>query len=211
MKKLVMVGGGGHCKSVLDVAQRLNIYSEIVITDPELPMGTKILDCNVVGDDQIISQLKKDGFTDAFISVGSIDDTVLRKRLAEMVNSQGFSLATIIDPSAVVSKYVQIGEGTFVGKNAVINADVKIGSNCIINTGCILEHECVVGDFTHISVGSILCGSVRIGNESFVGAGSTIIQGVGIGSRVIIGAGSLVLSNVGDGSKAYGVIKCKTG
>ena len=206
MKKLIMVGGGGHCKSVLDAALRLNIYSEIVITDPILPNDMKILGCNIVGPDEVIPQLKSEGFTDAFVSVGSIEDTNVREHLAEMLVAQGFSLATIIDPSATVSEYTQIGEGTFVGKNAVINADVKIGKHCIINSGSVVEHDCFVGDFSHISVGSILCGNVRIGSGSFIGAGSKIIQGIDIGSHVIIGAGSVVLTNVNDKNKVFGVV-----
>ena len=206
MKKLVLVGGGGHCKSVLDAALRSRIYSEIVITDPMLPVGTRILDCRVVGNDDIIPQLKNNGFTDAFITVGSIKDTGLREQLAKVTVDRGFRIPVIIDPSASVSEYALIGEGTFVGKNAVINADAQIGTQCIINTGCIIEHECSVGDFTHISVGAILCGNVQIGVGSFIGAGSTVIQGIKIGKKAIIGAGSTVLSNVGDNMKVYGAV-----
>ena len=207
MRKLVLIGGGGHCKSVIDAVLRAKIYSEVVITDPVILEGTTILTCKVVGNDDKLPELINDGFTDAFITVGSIESAELRKKLFMKSFVLGFNFPVIADPSAVISKNSVIGKGTFIGKNAVINADVKIGANCIINTGCIIEHECVIGDFTHISVGSILCGNVEIGNENFIGAGSTVIQGLKIGNKNIIGANSVVLSNMEDNMKVYGIIK----
>lgn len=206
MRKLVLVGGGGHCKSVLDSAYKMNVFSEIVITDPQLPIGSKILDSVVVGNDEIMAELKKNGFTDAFVSVGSITDLSIRRKLTSMITNCGFNLPSIIDPSAIVSEYVTIGKGTFVGKSVVINADARVGNHCIINTGCVLEHESTVNDFTHISVGTILCGNVRVGSCSFIGAGSTIAHGVSIGNNTTIGAGSVVLTDITDSMKVYGVV-----
>ena len=62
MSKLVLIGGGGHCKSVLDSALAMNKYTEIVITDPEIKPGTEVLGCTVVGSDDILSELRRQGF-----------------------------------------------------------------------------------------------------------------------------------------------------
>lgn len=207
MKKIVLIGGGGHCKSVLDALLRTNDYSRIVITDPDIKVGTKVFGCQVVGNDNELERLILDGFKYAFITVGSIIDTSLRKKLADKIEKIGFKIPIIIDPAATVSEYAKIGKGTFVGKNTVINADSEIGKNCIINTGSIIEHECYVSDFVHVSVGSILCGNVHIGKESFIGAGATVIQGVKIGSNTIVGANSTVLKDVGDNTTVYGIVK----
>lgn len=207
MNKIVLIGGGGHCKSVLDAILRAGIYSKIVITDPVLTAGEKILNCEVVGDDSVLPDLYQDGFINAFISVGSITDVKIRKRLVELADRIGFFLPNIIDPSATVSEHAKLGRGVFVGKQSVINADVVIGSHCIINTGCIIEHECQIDEFTHVSVGSILCGNCVVGAESFVGAGSTVIQGVKIGKKTIIGAGSLVLNDIAENMQVHGIVK----
>lgn len=206
MEKLVLIGGGGHCKSVLDSAIRSKKYKEIVITDPSLPAGTSILGCSVVGNDSILPDLITDGFTSAFITVGSITETEIRKKLMTMIGTLGFELVTIIDPSAIISEYSTIGGGSFVGKGVIVNADVNIGENCILNSGCIIEHDCFVDSFSHISVGTVLCGNVRIGKESFIGAGSTVIQGKRIGNNSIVGANSVVLTDVGDNMKVYGIV-----
>lgn len=211
MKNLVLIGGGGHCKSVLDAALSMNVFNKIVITDADAKPGTFILGCEVVGNDDILMQLKQDGFDYAFITVGSIKSCKLRKSLALKANELGYLFPVIKDPTAVISKFAKLGEGTFVGKKTVINADSFIGNHCIINTGAIIEHECHIGDFSHISVGSILCGNVEIGRECFIGAGSTIIQSKNIGKNTIIGANSTVLSDVKDHSLAYHIINTPPG
>ena len=205
--KIVLIGGGGHCKSVLDSLLSLNRYGEIVITDHDIPAGTEIFGCKVVGNDDMLPQLFKDGFTDAFITVGSIKSTALRRRLYRLAVGIGFDMVNIIDGSAAVSNHCKLGRGIFFGKNAVINADAHVGDCAIINTGAIIEHECGVGDFAHISVGARLCGNVCVGDDTFVGAGSTVIQGVHIGSKAIIGAGSTVIKDVEESSVVYGLVK----
>jgi sugar O-acyltransferase (sialic acid O-acetyltransferase NeuD family) len=206
-KKIVLIGGGGHCKSVLDSLLKEKKYDEIVITDHDITVGSEIFGCKVVGNDDILPQLLKEGFSDAFITVGSIKSTALRRKLYKIAIDAGFNIVNIIDSAAVVSDHCRLGYGIFIGKNAVINADAQIGDCAIINTGAIIEHECTLGDFTHISVGANLCGNVCVGEDSLVGAGATVIQGVHIGSNVIIGAGSTVINDVEDNSVKYGLVK----
>ncbi len=206
-RKIVLIGGGGHCKSVLDTLLRNNEYDEIVITDYDIPVGSEIFGCKVVGNDDLLPKLLEDGFTDAFITVGSIKSTTLRRKLYSLAVETGLNLANIIDSSAVVSEHCRFGKGIFVGKNAVVNADSEIGNCAIINTGAIIEHECRVGEFVHISIGAKLCGNVCIGDDSLIGAGSTVIQGIHIGKNVVIGAGSTVIHNVDDNSVKHGLVK----
>ena len=206
MNKLVLIGGGGHCRSVLDTALRSGCFDEIVITDQTLKPGTSLFGSAVVGTDEELPRLRDSGFNLAFITVGSIQSTEVRERLTERTKQIGFIFPIIIDPSAAVSKNASIDEGTFIGKHAVVNAGVKIGKHCIINTGAIIEHDCAIGDFSHVSVGAILCGDVQVGDRTLIGAGSTVIQGVHIGNRVIVGANSTVLRNINDEQTAYGLI-----
>lgn len=209
---LAIVGGGGHCKSVLDSAIRMNCFDRIVITDPNISIGTKIMGFEVVGSDDVLIELKNAGFDMAFITTGSIKSTELRRKLAKEIISIGFVVPNIIDPSAQVSKFVNIQHGIFIGKNAVVNSEAKLGNYSIINTSSIIEHECSIGDYSHIAVGGIICGNVYVGSDSFVGAGTTVIQGVHIGKNVIIGAGSTVISDIPDDCVAVGTpakpIKC---
>ena len=210
-KKLVLVGGGGHCKSVIDSLSGQKEYSEVVITDCSLPEGTIVNGCKVVGNDDCLPDLKNNGFDYAFVTMGSVGKPNARVSLVEKIEKMGFIIPIIIDSTAALSKDVQIGKGTFIGKNATINTGVSIGRHCIINTGCIIEHESEIGDLCHIATGAILCGGVHVGNNSFVGAGSTIIQSVCIGKNVVIGANSTVLYNIGDEMKVCGILSKNSG
>ena len=203
--KLVLTGGGGHCKSVLDAALRMGEFSDIVITDPLIPIGTKVLGCKVVGTDDYLENLRQEGYEYAFITVGSVSNNPLREKIASKVATLGFKFPIIVDTSAVVSTTAVIGKGSFIGKNVTVNADVKIGQHCIINTGAIIEHECNVQDFVHISVGSILCGEVSVGKNSFIGAGSTVIQCLQIGENTLVGAGAVVNKDVPSNCTAIGI------
>lgn len=200
-RKLLLIGGGGHCHSVLDSVLSAGIYAEIGIVDNSY---RTCLGIPVIGKDDDIPTLIKNGWTDAFISVGSIGDTRTRRRLYDMVKHYGVSVPTIIDPTAVVGKDTVIHEGVFIGKRAVINVGCCIGTCSIINTGAIIEHDCKIGDFSHISPGTILCGQVLVGHNSHVGAGSVVKQLVEIGDQVLIGAGSVVIKDIPDKVKAYG-------
>ena len=207
MKKIVLIGGGGHCKSVLDTIKRLNSYDEIVISDSKFPANKKVLDIDIICNDEMLSDLKKIGFDEAFITVGNINDTSMRQNLYKKASDLGFVFPNIIDPSAVVSDYAVLENGIFIGKGAVVNADAHIEKMAIINTNAIIEHECIVGKYAHIATGAVLCGNVSVGDYSFIGAGTTIIQGISIGVHSVLGAGSIVLQNVKEWETVKGLVK----
>ncbi len=201
----MLVGGGGHSKSVIDAARRMKYFDEIVITDPHMKRGTEVLGCTVRGTDDTLEELYQQGFKYAFIAVGNVNINSSRKTITDKISAIGFRFPVIQDPSAVVSNSAIIGEGSFIGKNVVINADVRIGRHCIINTGAIIEHECNVDDFSHISVGTTLCGEVNVGKNCMIGSRSTVIQCTNIGDTCLVGAGAVVLKNIPDNSTAVGV------
>ncbi len=205
--KLVLVGGGGHCKSVLDSALKVGRYTEIVVTDKDTSKEKIGVGCSKIATDEELPQLFSDGYKNAFISVGSIESTTVRRRLANMVSRIGFNLVRIEDPSAEISSLAQVGQGVFVGKKAILNAGVIVGDHAIINSGAIVEHDSIVGAFAHISVGAIICGGCSVGEDVLIGAGTTVIQGVRIGNRSIIGAGSLILGDVPDNTIVRGIWK----
>ena len=191
--KLILLGGGGHCISVLDTIERMGTYSDVVILDPNIKAGTLIAGHEVVGDDNVIPELKKNGFDNAFITTGSIVNTDIRRHIYSEISKYQLSFPNIIDPSSVVSSYAKLGKGVFVGKKAIINAMAEIDDMVIINTGAIIEHECHIGEFTHIAVGAVVCGGTSIGKDSFIGANTTVIQGLNLKDRSFYNAGATVL------------------
>lgn len=188
-KNIILVGGGGHCKSVMDVAESAGYTILGVLDKPEL-VGTPVLDYKVIGTDDEMSQYADKA--EFVITVGQIKSSALRRKLAQMVKDAGGKLATIIAADAYVSKYATIGEGTVVMHKTVVNAGAKIGANCIINTMANIEHDVQVGDFCHVSTGVMANGEVKIGDDSFIGSGSVIHQCIAIEANSVIPAGSVV-------------------
>ena len=176
-KPLILVGGGGHCKSVIDVAENVG-YTILGILDMPEMVGTSVLGYPVLGtDDDIPVYVDKAEF---IITVGHIKNNIVRKKIVERIEKSGGKLATIVASDACVSMYATIGEGTAVMHKAFVNADAKVGRNSIINTMANIEHDAVIGDFCHISTGVMVNGGANIGDDTFVGSQSIVNQGINI-------------------------------
>lgn len=204
MEDIILLGIGGHAHSVVDTIEQAGKYNIIGFLDTEEMQGACLKDYRVLNTDNALQMYFDRGIKNAFVSIGYIGHSDIRNRLYCRVRNIGYTVPNIIDPTAVISKNVEFGDGIFVGKRAVINANARIGSMCIINTGAIVEHDCVVGAFSHMAVGAVLCGNVSMGNGTFVGANATIIQEIKVGKNVIVGAGTSVIQDISDDSMVVG-------
>lgn len=203
-KNILLIGGGGHCKSVLDSILQLNEYLKIGIIDKKDKIDSSVMGIPVVGCDQNLKNLFHNGYKYAFITLGSIGDSSIRKKLYDKLIKIGFKIPIIIDPSASVSKSAMIESGVFIGKQSIVNSDSIIRKCSIINSGSIVEHDCQIGDFVHIAPGAVLGGNVHIGENSHIGLNASIKQQVKIGANTMIGMGSIVLNDIDDNIIAYG-------
>jgi len=192
-KPLILVGGGGHCKSVIEVAESAG-YQILGVLDMPEDIGKEILSTKVIGtDDDIPSYVDKAEFV---ITVGFIKNPAIRIKLYNRVKEAGGKLATIIASTAYVSKYASLGEGTVVMHHAFVNAGAKIGNNVILNTFTNIEHDAVIGNQCHISTGTMVNGDCKIGNNCFIGSQSVLANGITIGDDIVVGAGSLVRKSI---------------
>jgi sugar O-acyltransferase (sialic acid O-acetyltransferase NeuD family) len=203
-REIILVGGGGHCKSCIEVIEHEGRYKIFGILDKETMVGQKILDYEIKGTDALIEGFVKNGFA-FLITIGQIKSAEPRKKIYTELTKLGADIATVISPRAHVSKYAKVGRGTIIMHNATVNAGASIGENNIVNTGSIIEHDVMVADHCHISTGAIINGNCRIGIGSFVGSSTTIINGVEIGERIIVGAGTIVTKNLSE----YGIYSGK--
>ena len=192
-RNLILIGGGGHCKSVIDVAESAG-YNILGILDMPEDIGKSVLDYKVIGTDNDIPQFVDKA--EFIITVGFIKSPAIRMRIFDKVREAGGKLATIIASTAHVSRYASLGEGTVVMHQTVVNAGAKIGENCIINTFCNIEHDAVIGDQCHISTGTMVNGDCKVGKMCFIGSQSVLANGISICDDVIVGAGSLVRKNI---------------
>lgn len=191
MNSIVLIGGGGHCKSVIDVIEQEGQFEIAGIVDKTESLGFDILGYSVIGDDSDLDDLAKK-YQYALVTVGQIKSPLLRMRLFELATKSGFILPSIISPRAYISKYSMVGKGTVIMHDVFINANTQIGDNCIINSKALIEHDCSISNHCHISTNTTINGGVKVESGCFIGSGVTTKESIIIGENSFIKAGSLL-------------------
>jgi len=197
MKKIILVGGGGHCKSCIEVIEKEKKYKIIGLVDNK-KKGV-VLNYKILGKDDELRKFHKFAKY-ALVTIGQIKNYSIRESLFKKIISYKFIAASIISPSSIVSKYSLIKEGTIIMHRCIVNANSIIGKNCIINTGVIIEHDVSIGDNCHISTGVILNGGVTIKKNTFLGSGTIVKNNVTIGKNCIVGMKKIIKKNIKDNS-----------
>ena len=185
---MYLYGASGHAKVIIDILNALGVKVDALFDDDK-------------SIKELLSIPVKHQWNGESPIVVSVGNNHSRKQIAEKLNC---NFATVTHPTAVVSPYATIGEGTVVMQGAIIQSDVTMGRHCILNTGASVDHECVIGDYVHISPQATLCGNVQVGEGAWIGASVVVIPGVKIGKWCTIGAGSVVVRDIPDGATAYG-------
>ena len=190
MDKLILIGGGGHCKSVIDVIEQEGRFQIAGIVDkPEL-IGSSVLGYPIIGSDSDLVDLVKQ-FKYAFITIGQINSPMIRIKLFNLAINAGFILPIIVSPRAYISKYSKLEEGSIIMHDALVNSLASIGKNCIINSKALIEHDSTIESFCHISTNAVINGGVTVGQGSFVGSGAITKQNTEIQKNSFIKAGSV--------------------
>tara|TARA_R110000751_G_scaffold148623_2_gene253451 strand:+ start:12485 stop:13114 length:630 start_codon:yes stop_codon:yes gene_type:complete len=199
--KLVVVGASGHGKVIADIAEQLGFI--VNFYDDAYPSKTYIEHWPIHGTCADLIALKNTSATpnDVVVAIGNND---IRQQKIQLLQQNKFNLITLIHPTAVISQYATIAQGSVVFAGAIINAFSKIGMGCIVNTAAVVEHDCVIDEFTHICPNVALAGGVIIGSKSWIGIGSQVKQLATIGNNCLIGAGSTVIKNIPDNVTAFG-------
>jgi len=190
-KNIILIGGGGHCKSVIDVIETTELYIIEGIVDIPEKLGEKVLNYEKKWTDTDLEKLTQDRNLYFFITIGQIRDYTKRLSMYLKLKNLNTKLPVIISPLSYVSKYSKIGEGTIIMHHCVINPNVTIGNNCIINTKAIIEHDVTVMNNCHISTGAILNGGVYVGENTFFGSSAVSKEYSVIPSNSFIKANSL--------------------
>lgn len=189
---MLLFGAGGHAKVVRDCIKASGGEVRLIFDDNA---SISNLDETPV--------VKYSAATEAQeLLIIAIGDNKIRKIIAEKVTHK---FGKSIHPSAIISDYSSIDEGTMIMQVAVVNASTKVGKHCIVNTASVVEHDCVIEDFVHIASNTTVSGGVKIGEGTLVGAGATIVPYIKIGKWCVIGAGSVVTEDIPDYSLVVGV------
>ncbi len=190
-ENILLLGGGGHCKSVIDVIEAEGRFKIAGIIDVQEKVGQEVLGYKIIATDKDLPLLVKD-YKNLLITKGQIGIGEERKKLFEKAKKVGFNLPVVKSPLAYISRYAQIMEGSVIMHHAIINAGAVVGKNCIINTKAIVEHDAIIENHCHISTGAIINGGVIVKSGCFIGSNSTVRELVTIPENSFIKAGSVV-------------------
>lgn len=201
MSLLLIIGAGGHGKVVADVALETGEWDEVVFLDDDWPNKKKNGCWDVLGTAQDFIAWK-DRCTSAVVAIGN---NRVRFELQAKLITAGFNLATIVHPSAHVSRYAKLGVGSVIFAQAVINVDAVVGDAAIINTAATIDHDCILGSAVHVAPGGSIGGGVMVGDFSWIGIGASVKHYITLGQNVTVGAGAAVVCNIGNNMTVVGV------
>jgi sugar O-acyltransferase (sialic acid O-acetyltransferase NeuD family) len=187
----------------VDVVQLLG-RRIVGLTTPDKDPGTLVYGIQVLGNDDVLAEYAGKEI-ELVNGVGNVANPQRRADVYERGRAAGFSFATLVHPSAVVSREVAMEQGVQIFAGCVLQPGTRIAENSIVNTRTGVDHDCEIGRNVHLAPGVTVCGNVSVGDFSFIGAGATILQGIQIGRGAVVGAGALVRGNLPDRTMAFGV------
>jgi acetyltransferase EpsM len=199
-RELIVYGGGGHGKSLIDLIRTQSIYHIHGVVDDGYKPGEKILDIPILGGSEALPGLFDQGIRQAVNAVGGIGDIRSRVKVFHIIAENQFTCPVVIHPSAVIEVSAEIAPGVQVFSQAYIGSQSQVGFGVIINTGAVVSHDCILGDFVNLSPGALLAGGVTIGRGTLIGMGVTINLEVTVGENVRIGNSATIKADVPDNS-----------
>lgn len=198
-KRLAIIGASGHGKVVAEIAETLGY--EVSFFDDAYPEKMTVEHWPVRGI--LLDFLAaNDLYCGAVVGIGNAK---VRETMISQLHESDVFTPIIQHPSAIVSSYASIGEGSVIMPGAVINAFASIGIGCIVNSNAVIEHDCKLECFVHVCPNAAVAGGTTIGKRTWVGIGANVRQMITIGADVLIGAGSAVVNDISQGTTVVGV------
>jgi sugar O-acyltransferase (sialic acid O-acetyltransferase NeuD family) len=200
---LVIYGGGGHGKSLIDLVRTADVYIPVCVVDDGLPSGGELLGVPILGGGEVLAGLYARGARCAVNAVGGIGNLTPRLKVFERLAHEGFNCPAVVHPAAVIEPSANLADGVQVFALAYVGSSARVGFGCIVNTGVILSHDVVMGAYSNVSPGAMLAGAVQVGERVLIGMGVTINLEVKIGSGARIGNGATVKADVPPGGVVH--------
>lgn len=200
---LLLVGGGGHGKTLIDLVSVLENYQVGGIIDNNLEPGSRILDMPVFGGDELLPELFNAGFRQAINGVGGIGNVSIRLAVFDKLIAAGFDFPTLIHPSAWIEPSAELAAGVQILPLTYVGTDSSIGFGSLLNAHVIVSHDCHIGKCVNLSPGATLAGGVKIHDHAQIGMGVTINMNLTIGADSQIGNGATIKADVPPGGRVY--------
>jgi acetyltransferase EpsM len=193
---ILIYGGGGHGKSLIELLQALGAYRIVGVIDDSLPVGSSILGIPVLGGSVRLEELHASGVHLAVNAVGGIGNINARLGVFAKLAEAGFACPAVVHPTAWIEPSAELAPGVQVLPLAYVGSAARLGFGCIVNTGAIISHDCQIGEYANLSPGATLAGGVILGPRTLVGMRATLNLAVQVGAGARIGNGATVKSDV---------------
>lgn len=199
----LIIGGGGHAAALAEILIKQN-KPLLGVVAPDITAGHAIFDAvqHYLQDDDVLT-FEVDGVL-LVNGIGAMPRQTLRQKVYTHFSELGYTFATVIADSALVSDYAVVAKGAQIMNNAVISIGSEVGENTIINTSASVDHDCIIGAHCHLAPGTTLSGQVKVESNVHIATGSSIINNVTIGCNTIVGVGANITKSIPNDSIAYG-------
>jgi sugar O-acyltransferase (sialic acid O-acetyltransferase NeuD family) len=197
-RDVVLIGAGGFARETAQAVHALNrngaAWRLLGYLDDDPARHGQVIDGTMVlgGRDQI-----EHWPTALFVvCTGRPGNYVSRLKIVDDLGLPPERYATIVHPSAAVSRSSSVGPGTVLLAHVTLTAAVTVGAHVAIMPNVTLTHDDVIDDFTTIASGVCLGGGARIGTGAYLGAGALIGENRTVGAFSLVGMGAVVTQDV---------------
>lgn len=185
MVRLLIIGAGGHGRSVAEAVLLGHEYALAGFLDDSWPNNSVVWEYPIFGKTTDLALCRQ--HTDA--AIVAIGNNAVRAGLQNRLLEAGMEVATIIHPKALVSQRAVIGAGSAIMAGAVVGTEAVLGQGVIVNCGAVVDHHCRVGDYAHLGVNACMAGDSVLGGGAWMQAGSSLGYRVEIPPGEVIGPG----------------------
>jgi len=194
MKKQILISGtGGISKEVLCLINDLGRYDEVLgFIEPDFILDRESTPKEILG--KPVLPYSAVDINKHIVSLAMGDSKIREKSISQL--PKGLEFITLIHPSAVISPWVEIGEGAVICAGTIITCDIKIGKHAQLNLNTTIGHDCVIGDFFTTAPNVNISGNCTFGNHVYFGTSSSIKQGISIKENTVIGMGAIVTKDI---------------
>lgn len=170
MRRLLIVGAGGHGRNVAEAALLSGKWEEISLLDDSYPNRNTSGPFSIIGGTDQLQSLAVD-FDGIICAIGN---NKIRRNFLVKFQELKLPVLNIIHPRAFVSPTASLGVGCVVMAGAVVGPGARIGVGCILNANATADHDAVMKDYSHLGVGVAISGTTVLEEGAWLQAGRSV-------------------------------------
>jgi sugar O-acyltransferase (sialic acid O-acetyltransferase NeuD family) len=201
-KKIIIIGTGGFAREILCLISDLGRYEEVAcFMETDDIWAEKWQNESIMG---IPVRPRSEFDPDLYCVTIGIGNSIFREKVLNEL-PQNTEYITLIHPSVVISKWIEIGEGAIICAGSILTSQIKIGKQAQLNLHTTIGHDCEIGDFFTTAPGVNISGICNFGNHVYFGTSSAVRQNISICDNVTIGMGGMVVKNITEAGTYVGM------